>query len=100
MAAKIPVSETEIQAFCERHHIQRMILFGSILREDFSPESDIDVLVEFDPEHIPGWEFIDMQDELSELFGRQVDLNTYGFLSPHFRDKVLAQAEVIYERTG
>ena len=76
------------------------MLFGSILRDDFSPESDVDVLVEFDPEHIPGWEFIDMQDELSELFGRPVDLNTYGFLSPHFRDKVLAHAEVIYERAG
>ena len=77
MAIRVPVSKTEIQIFCEHHHIRKLMLFGSILRDDFSPESDVDVLVEFDPDHIPGWEFIYMQDELSNLFGRKVDLNTY-----------------------
>lgn len=88
----------EIAAFCERNHIVRLALFGSALRDDFGPESDVDVLVEFDPDHIPGLEFIAMQRKLSALLGREVDLSTYGFLSRHFRDKVAALAEVIYER--
>jgi predicted nucleotidyltransferase len=89
----------EIATFCQRHHIRKLALFGSALRSDFGPESDVDVLVEFDPEHIPGLAFITMQIELSAILEREVDLNTYGFLSRHFRDKVVAEAEVIYERT-
>ena len=88
----------QIADFCQRYHITKLSLFGSVLREDFNANSDIDVLVEFDPEHIPGWEFVSMQDELSALFGREVDLHTYGSLSRHFRDKVVANAQVIYER--
>ena len=86
----------QIADFCLRHHIIRLSLFGSVLRDDFKTDSDIDVLVEFDPKHIPGWEFVSMQDELTELFGRQVDLHTYGSLSRHFRDKVVANAQVVY----
>jgi uncharacterized protein len=96
----IDIPYDEIEAFCQRHHIRKLSLFGSILRDDFSPESDVDVLVEFEPEHIPGLKFIAMQRELSEILGREVDLNTYGFLSRYFRDKVVAMAEVIYEREG
>lgn len=92
------INQSEIVAFCERHHIVRMALFGSVLRDDFTTESDIDVLVEFDPAHMPGWEFITIQEELSALFGRSVDLNTPGFLSRHFRQQVLDNALVIYER--
>lgn len=88
----------QIADFCQRHHIIKLSFFGSVLRDDFKADSDIDVLVEFDPMHIPGWEFVSMQDELSELFGRQVDLHTYGSLSRHFRDKVVANAQVVYER--
>ena len=85
-----------ITEFCRRHHIRRLALFGSVLRDDFRPDSDVDVLVEFDPAHIPGLEFFAMQDELSALLGRKVDLNTPKFLSPDFRDEVLAEAEVLY----
>jgi predicted nucleotidyltransferase len=67
-----------------------------VLRQDFRPDSDVDVLVEFEPEHVPGLEFFAMEEELSEILGRKVDLNTPGFLSPRFRDQVLAEAEVQY----
>ena len=85
--------------FCRRYHIRKLALFGSALRDDFTAASDLDVVVEFDPDHIPGLVFFAMQDELSVLLGRPVDLNTPEFLSPHFRDNVLAQAEVLYEQT-
>jgi predicted nucleotidyltransferase len=86
-----------IAEFCRRHHIRRLALFGSALRDDFRPDSDLDVLVEFEPDHIPGLEFFAMQEKLSALFGRKVDLNTPKFLSPYFRDDVLAEAEVVYD---
>jgi predicted nucleotidyltransferase len=85
-----------IAEFCRRHHIRKLSLFGSILRDDFRPESDIDVLVEFEPGATPGLAFFGMQEELSEILGRQVDLHTPGFLSRYFRDQVLAEAEVQY----
>ncbi|MEZ4672336.1 MAG: nucleotidyltransferase family protein [Anaerolineae bacterium] len=89
-----------IAEFCQRHYITNLSLFGSVLTDNFRDESDIDVLVEFDPNHIPGWEIVDIQDELSHIIGRNVDLHTYGSLSRHFRDKVVAVAQVIYERAG
>ncbi len=95
--ARIPIPMDEIAEFCRRHHIRRLALFGSVLRDDFGPDSDIDVLVEFESDHVPGLAFFEMQDELSEIFGRQVDLNTPGFLSPYFRDAVLASAETLYD---
>lgn len=94
----IVVPEDEISAFCRRHGIRRLALFGSVLREDFRPDSDVDVLVEFEPGVRVGWAFIDLQDELSRILGREVDLNTPGFLSRHMRQRVLDTAEVIYER--
>lgn len=96
-AARIPIPMDEIAEFCRRHHIRRLALFGSVLRDDFGPASDVDVLVEFDPEHIPGLAFFGMERELSEMLGRRVDLNTPGFLSPYFRDKVQAEAAVLYD---
>jgi len=84
--------------FCRRYHIRKLALFGSALRDDFTTSSDLDVVVEFDPEHIPGLAFFAMQDELSGLLGRPVDLNTPQFISPRFRDDVLARAEVLYEQ--
>ena len=90
----------EIDSFCRRHHMVKLSLFGSVLRDDFTSASDIDVLVEFDPEHVPGWKFFSMQDELSEMLGRRVDLNTRNSLSPYFVDEVLQDAEVVYERQG
>jgi hypothetical protein len=93
----ITIPYDEIAAFCQRHHIRKLALFGSVLRPDFKAESDIDVLVEFEPEHVPGWEFVGLQEELTQMLGREVDLNTYGSLSRHFRDKVVQNAQVIYE---
>lgn len=87
-----------VRDFCTRHHIRRMAIFGSYLREDFGPESDLDFLVEFDPDHIPTlFDVAGMEIELSELLGRKVDLRTPQDLSRYFRDEVVAQAEVQYE---
>jgi predicted nucleotidyltransferase len=89
----------KIAEFSRRHHICRLALFGSVLRPDFRPDSDIDVLVEFDPAHIPGLSFFAMQDELSAILGRRVDLNTPRDLSRQFRDAVEREAEVVYVAT-
>jgi hypothetical protein len=92
----IDIPEERLASFCRRHHIARLSFFGSVVRDDFGPDSDIDVLVEFEPGHTPGLAFFGMQEELGEILGRKVDLNTPGFLSKHFRDEVLAEAEVQY----
>jgi len=99
MATKILVNPQTIAEFCRRHRIRRLAFFGSVLRNDFGPESDVDVLVEFEPGHVPGLAFLSMEEELSEILGRKVDLNTPGFLSPYFRDRVLSEAEVQYVQT-
>ena len=99
-ASNLTLPLDEIIAFCERYPIRRLSVFGSVLRDDFSPESDIDILVEFEPGAQIGLDFITMQDELTEILGRPVDLNTPGFLSRHFRQKVLDTAQVLYEREG
>lgn len=97
--SSLGMSEDQIEAFCRRHHIRKLSLFGSVLRNDFGPDSDIDVLVEFDPAFTPGFEFFSMQSELSHLLGRQVDLNTPRSLSDTFRDEVMEQAQVCYGET-
>jgi hypothetical protein len=90
-----------IENICTRYHIQRMQIFGSALREDFGPHSDIDVLVEFEPDaQATYYELVELQDALADLSGRKVDILTPGALSQYFRQKVLDQAQVIYERTG
>jgi predicted nucleotidyltransferase len=96
--ARIKVPQAEIAAFCRRHHIRKLALFGSVLRDDFRPDSDIDVLVEFEPGRVPGLiRLAGMELELSELLGgRKVDMNTPMCLSPYFRDEVLAESEVLY----
>jgi uncharacterized protein len=86
-----------IAEFCRRRHVRKLSLFGSVLRGDLRPESDIDVLVEFEPGCTPGLAFFAMQDELAGILGRKVDLNTPGFLSKYFRDQVLKEAEVQYD---
>jgi len=96
MSPKLTVDRNRIADFCRRHHIRRLALFGSVLREDFGPASDIDVLVEFEPGHVPGLAFFSMQEELSLLLGRSVDLNTSGFLSRYFRKTVEDEAEPLY----
>ena len=101
MNSQVSVSNTALAIFCQEHGIKRLAIFGSALREDFGPESDIDVLVEFEPDRIPGLLSIaSMELDLSELFtGRRVDLRTPENLSPYFRQDVLATAEVQYDRT-
>jgi len=96
MNKNLVIPRDQIADFCRRHHIQRLAIFGSALRDDFTPESDVDVLVNFQKGREPGFAFFDMQDELTELLGRKVDLHTPGFLSRYFRDKVLQEAEVQY----
>ncbi len=96
---QIDIPYDEIAAFCQRHHIRKLSLFGSILRDDFRPDSDVDVLVEYEPDQTPGWEIVQMQDELSGILRRAVDLRTLQELSRYFRQKVLEAAETIYERT-
>jgi len=97
MSVKLEIAREAVAAFCRRNHIRRLALFGSVLRDDFRAESDVDALVEFEPGHVPGLAFFRMQRELSELLGRKVDLNTAADLSPYFRDEVLAEAEVVYD---
>ena len=90
-------SKQAIAAFCRRHRIRKLSLYGSVLREDFRPESDIDVLVEFEPGHALGLRFFDVEEELSRLFGgRRVDMVRAKYLNPRLRDRILASAEVQY----
>lgn len=96
---QIEVPVRELNALCRRRHISRLALFGSVLREDFHPESDVDVLVEFEPGRTPGFAFVSIQDELSSLLGnRKVDLVTPKFLNRRIRDRVLKEAELVYEK--
>lgn len=97
MSKHIAVPQQKIAGFCHRHHIRRLSLFGSVLGEDFSAKSDVDVLVEFQPGAKRGMlRLAAMEEELAEILGRKVDLQTPAFLSEHFRDKVLAEAELQY----
>ncbi|OGR82841.1 MAG: nucleotidyltransferase [Elusimicrobia bacterium RIFCSPLOWO2_01_FULL_54_10] len=93
----IPKDNKQIKKFCELNHIAKFAFFGSVVRDDFRPESDVDVLVEFEPGHVPGLAFFKMEHELSKILGRKVDLNTPGFLSPLIRSKVMNEAVVQYD---
>jgi uncharacterized protein len=100
MNAHIPIRSDLLAEFCQKHHIRKLSLFGSVLREDFRPDSDVDVLVEFEPGQVVGLKFIDIQEELSALLGgRKVDLVTPKFLNRRIRDRVLTEAEVQYVGT-
>lgn len=93
---KFIIDPEKLAAFCRKHHIRKLAFFGSVLRPDFRDDSDIDVLVEFVPGFVPGLAFFSMEQELSDLLGRRVDLHTPQFLSRYFRPQVLAEAEVLY----
>jgi predicted nucleotidyltransferase len=97
---RLPLDAATLTRFCERHHICRLALFGSQLKGTARPDSDIDLLVEFEPGHIPGLlALASMELELADLLGgRRVDLRTAEDLSPYFRDEVLRTAEVQYAR--
>ncbi len=94
----IDLPNAEINQFCQRYHIQKLSLFGSVLRDDFTAKSDVDVLVEFELGKTPGLAIVRMEDELSHLLGRVVDLRTPADLSRYFRDRVLQEAMVIYDQ--
>ena len=94
--AKLKLPKNKIDDFCRRHNVRRLALFGSVLGEDFTPESDVDILIEFEPGTRIGLRFFALQDELSQIVGRKVDLNTPGFLSKYFRERVMEEAEDQY----
>lgn len=91
------VAGAKIAAFCQEHHIRCLALFGSILRDDFGPDSDVDFLVEFEPGYVPGYiRLAGIELALSDLIGRKADLRTAAELSPYFREEVLQEALVQY----
>ncbi len=95
---RFPISKNQIADFCRHHHVRKLSLFGSLLRDDFNAESDADVLLEFEPgAKVSLFKLYDLEQELSQLLGgRRVDINTPKSLSKHFRDQVLAEAEILY----
>lgn len=101
MTNKLPISDQQLRDFCRKHHIARLSFFGSVVRDDFSADSDVDVLVEFDPQHTPGWEIVDIEAEFSRLCdGRKVEFLNPKYLHPALRSPVLDSAEVQYARPG
>lgn len=99
MHPSLNIDEKELARFCEANHIRRLSLFGSQLKGTAGADSDIDLLVEFDPDHIPGlFGIAEMEFELTELLGRKVDLRTAGDLSRYSRDEVVRAAELQYGR--
>ena len=98
MTKNIAIPKARVANFCHRHHIRRLSLFGSVLREDFGPESDVDVLVEFEPDTTVGFfKLYDLEQELSQILdSRRVEINTPRSLSKYFRDTVVAEAKTLY----
>ncbi len=97
MRRQAAIDRDRIAAFCRRNHIRRLSLFGSIVRDDFTPDSDVDVLVEFEPGHVVGFRIIEMEGELSRMFGgRRVDIVSEKYLNRRIRARVLDEAEVQY----
>ena len=94
--SRIDIPRKKITEFCRKHNIRRLALFGSVLGDDFTTDSDVDVLVEFEPGTRVGLKFFALQEELSQILGRKVDLNTPGFISKYFRDRVMEEAEDQY----
>jgi len=92
----VEVPRSKLAAFCRRHHIKRLSFFGSVLRDDFRTDSDIDVLVEFETGHTPGWDIVSIEDELSSMLSRKVDMHTRNDLSRYIRDRVVREAKVQY----
>ena len=93
----LSVTAEQIAEFCRRHRIRWLAVFGSVLRDDFGPDSDVDVLVEFEPGHVPGLAFVAMADELEEIIGRRVDFLTPNMLSRWMRPQVMQEARLLYD---
>ena len=97
MAAKIAIDRHRIAEFCRRHHVRKLALFGSVLTDDFRPDSDVDVLVDFEPGQVIGFRIFDIEEELSRILGgHRVDLVREKYLNRRLRDRVLASAETQY----
>jgi uncharacterized protein len=97
MVPQVAVDRTRLAEFCHRHHIRKLSFFGSVLGESFRPDSDVDVLVEFEPGHVPGLlTLAGLEIELSGLLGRKADVRTAEDLSRYFRDEVVAKAQLMY----
>lgn len=92
----ITIDREAIAEFCRRHHIRKLSLFGSVLTDRFRPDSDVDVLVEFEPGAVVGFDYVKIERELGVLLGRKVDMGTPDGLSKYIRDRVLASAQLIY----
>jgi predicted nucleotidyltransferase len=97
MGIQIPIDEHQIADFCRRHHIRKLALFRSVLRDDFGPQSDVSMQVKFEPGHAPSQAFFDLETELSAIVGSRVDLSTPGFLSRYMHETVPDEAEVLYD---
>ena len=97
LSPHVSIDRDAVSAFCQRHHIARLAMFGSVLRDDFGPDSDVDVLVEFEAGYVPGFNFVSIEREFSGLLhGRRVDMVTPKFLNPRIRDQILSSAESLY----
>ena len=97
MGAHIAIDRERLAAYCRRHHIRKLAFFGSVQRDDFRPDSDVDVLIDFQPGYALGFRIVDLEEELGQLLGgRRVDLVSEKYLNPRLRQRVLADAEVQY----
>lgn len=98
MVANLNVSTEQIADLCRKYYIRRLSLFGSVLRDDFGPASDVDMLIEFQAGHIPGWEIVDIEQDFSRLFcGRKVDILNPKYLNRHLKARILQSAVMQYE---
>jgi predicted nucleotidyltransferase len=98
---KLSFSRADLEDVCRRRHIRRLSVFGSVLRDDFGPDSDVDLLVEFEPGHVVGFAIIDVEADLSRVFGgRRVDSHNPKFLNRHLKDGILSSSELLYEAQG
>lgn len=97
LRSRVVIPAEHLGELCRQFGVRRLAFFGSVLRHDFRPDSDLDVLVEYVPGTLTGFRFFELEEKLTELFGRKVDLNTQAFLHPRFRDEVLGEAENVYD---
>ncbi len=98
VSSRISIPADAVRDFCVRNHVRRLALFGSVLRDDFTDRSDVDVLIEYEPGKTPGLAFFRHQRELAKLLGRDIDLNTPRFLGRYYEDHVRREALPIYEQ--
>ena len=97
LQTNLHIEHEKISLICQKYHIQKLSVFGSVLYGEENPSSDSDLLLEFEPEHTPGFSFISIQDELSSVFQRPVDLHTPQSISKYFRNSVVKEAQALYE---